>query len=105
MQSELRLATSKVWKDYLLVGAISLIYYSAQACFIQGLSSDRIQTSVRSRSEQLLVSSAMELALEEESALLSAKDRGLGAQMSKRNKDVMIIVQDQNTICPGTELM
>lgn len=49
MQSELRLATSKVCTDKELEGAISLINYLARACFIQGLANERIQTIVRSR--------------------------------------------------------
>lgn len=51
-----------------------MINYLARACFMQGLLNNRIQTIVRSRGEQLL-SSAVELALEEESALLSARER------------------------------
>lgn len=86
MQSELRLATSKVCNERELAGAISLINYLARACFIQGLSNDRIQTIVRSRGEQLLLSSAVELALEEESALLSARERGLGAYRSENEQ-------------------
>lgn len=83
MQSELRLATSKVCSDKELEGAISLINYLARACFIQGLANERIQTIVRSRGERLLLSTAVEIALEEESALLSAKDRGLIAHRSE----------------------
>jgi hypothetical protein len=60
MQSELRLATSKVCTDNELEGAINLTNYLARACFIQGLANARIQTLVRSRGERLLLSTAVE---------------------------------------------
>jgi hypothetical protein len=74
MQSELRLATSKVCTGKELEGTIIMINYLTYACFIQGLSNGRIQTIVRSRGERVLLSSAVELLLEEESEL-SARDR------------------------------
>jgi hypothetical protein len=41
---------------------------------VQGLASDRIQTIVRARGENTLVSTRIEVALEEESMIMSARD-------------------------------
>ena len=75
MQSELRLATSNVCTGKELEGAMSMISYFPCACFIQGLSNERSQTIVRSRGERVLLSTAVETPLEEESEFLSSRDR------------------------------
>jgi hypothetical protein len=59
-------------------GALALIDHLARACFVQGLASDRIRTIVRARGEATLLSTCIDVALEEESAILSARDRGSG---------------------------
>jgi hypothetical protein len=56
-----------------------LINHMGKACFIQGLCNERIQTIVRSRRESILLSQAIEISLEGESAILSAKERYLSA--------------------------
>lgn len=58
-------------------GALALIHHLARACFTQGLNSERIQTILRSKSTQIeTLGMAVETALEEESNLLSQKERG-----------------------------
>jgi len=74
VQSELRLATSNVCIGKELGGAISMINYLPCACFIQGLSNETVQTIVKSRGEWVLLSTAVEISLEEESEF-SARDR------------------------------
>jgi len=64
-----------VCKPEEILGAIGLINHLGKACFRQDLSNERIQTIVRSRGESILLSQAIELSLEEESAILSAKER------------------------------
>ena len=76
MQTELRDAARRDLTNEEINGAIALVNHLAKACFIQGLSNDRIQTIVRSRGEKILLSTAIEIALEEESAILSQKERG-----------------------------
>ena len=76
MQTELRDAARRVSSEDEEVGAIALVNHLAKACFVQGLENDRIQTIVRSKGEALLLPAAVEVALEEESAILSAIERG-----------------------------
>lgn len=58
-------------------GAIALIQHLARACFTQGLNNERIQTVLRSKSSQIeTLGMAVEAALEEESNLLSQRERG-----------------------------
>jgi hypothetical protein len=76
MQSELREAAYRIYEDEEVVGAMGLINHLAKACFVQGLSSERIQTIVRSKGETALLSTCIDAALEEESAILSARERG-----------------------------
>ena len=47
-------------------GAVGLICHLGKACCIQGLSSERIQTIVRSRGESIALSQEVEVSLEEE---------------------------------------
>ena len=54
---------------------MGLINYLAKTCFVQGLSNERIQTIVRSKGETALLSACIDAAVEEESAILSARER------------------------------
>ena len=74
LQTDVREAARWVCKPEEILGAIGLINHVGKACFIQGLSNECIQTIVRSRGESILLSQAIELSLEEESAILSAKE-------------------------------
>ena len=75
LQTDLREAARRVCKPEEILGAIGLINHLGKACFIQGLYNERIQTIVRSRGESILLSQAIEISLEEESAILSVKER------------------------------
>jgi len=75
LQTDLREAARRVCRSEEILGAIGLINHLGKACFIQGLYSERIQTIVRSRGESILLSQAIEISLEEESAILSVKER------------------------------
>ena len=79
LQTDLREAARRVCKPEEILGAIGLINHLGKACFIQGLYNERIQTIVRSRGESILLSQAIEISLEEESAILSAKERSPSA--------------------------
>ena len=48
MQSELREAVYRICEDEEVIGAVGFINHLAEACFVQGLSNERIQTIVRS---------------------------------------------------------
>ena len=74
LQTELREAARRVCKGEDILGAIGLINHLRKACFIQGLSNERMQTIVRTRGESILLSQAIELSLEEERAILLAKE-------------------------------
>jgi hypothetical protein len=71
MQSELREAAYRLGAKEEVVGAMALINHLAKACFVQGLSHNKIQTIVRSKGESALLSTCIDGALEEESAILS----------------------------------
>jgi hypothetical protein len=75
LQTDLREAARRVCKPEEILGAIGLINHLGKACFIHGLHNERIQTIVRSRGESILLSQATEISLEEESAILSVKER------------------------------
>ena len=79
LQTDLREAARRVCKSEEILGAIRLINHLGKACFIQGLYNERIQTIVRSRGESILLSQAIEISLEEESAILSVKERSPSA--------------------------
>jgi hypothetical protein len=78
LQTGLREAARRGCRPEIL-GAIGLISQLGKACLIQGLCNERIQTFVRSRGESILLSQAIEISLEEESAILSAKERSSSA--------------------------
>jgi hypothetical protein len=73
LQTDLREAARRVCKPEEIVLAIGLINHLGKACIIQGLHKERIRTIVRSRGESIL-SQAIEISLEEESAILSMKE-------------------------------
>jgi hypothetical protein len=75
LQTDLREAARRVCKPEDILGATGLINHLGKACFIQGLYNERIQTIVRSRGESMLLSQAIEISLEEKSAILSVKER------------------------------
>ena len=79
LETYLREAARSVCRPEEILGATGLINHLGKACFIQGLSNERIQTIVRSRGETFLLSQAIEISLEEESAILSAKERSPSA--------------------------
>jgi hypothetical protein len=53
---------------------VGLINHLGKACFIQGIHHERIKTIVRSRGENILLSQAIEISLEEQGALLSVRE-------------------------------
>jgi lipid A disaccharide synthetase len=75
MQSELREAEFRICEDEEDIGAMGLINHLPKASFLQGISNERIQTIVRSKEETALLSTCKDAALEE-SAILSARERG-----------------------------
>jgi hypothetical protein len=75
-QSELFEVAYRICEDDEVIGAMWLINHLAKACFVQGLSNERIQIVVRSKGETALLSTCIDAALEEESAILSARERG-----------------------------
>jgi len=79
LQTDLREAARRLCKSKEILRAIGLINHLGKACFIQGLYNERIQTIVRSRGESILLSEAIEISLEEESAILSVKERSPSA--------------------------
>ncbi|XP_047112143.1 uncharacterized protein LOC124788904 [Schistocerca piceifrons] len=81
MQRDFREAVNRVTARENLKGAIELVDSLGRACFIQGLSNDRIQTIVRSRGDEITLTAAVELALQEESAILSMRERGLAPRV------------------------
>jgi len=64
---------------------MGLINHLAKACFVQGLSNERIQTIVRSKGETAVLSTCIDTALEEESAILSARERGFSVHKNYGN--------------------
>jgi hypothetical protein len=86
MQSQLRDAAYSICAEEELIGAMVLINHLAKACFLQGLSNERIQTNVRAKGETALLSVCIDAAMEEESAILSAKERGFTAPRSSVGK-------------------
>jgi hypothetical protein len=75
MQSQPREAAYRICADEELIGAMDLINHHAKACSVQGLSNERIQTIVRAKGETALLSVCIDAAMEEESAILFAKER------------------------------
>jgi hypothetical protein len=64
---------------------MGLITHLAKACFVQGLSNERIQTIVRSKGKTALLSTCIDAALEEELAILSARERRFSVHNSYGN--------------------
>ena len=79
MQTELREGARRICKPEEILGTIGLIRHLGKACFVQGLNNEWIQTIVRSRGESILLSQAMEIALEEEGAVLSIREKFVAA--------------------------
>jgi hypothetical protein len=79
LQTDLREAARRVCKPEEILGAIGLINHLGKACFIQVLYNERVQTIVRSRGDSILQSQAFEISLEEESVILSVKERSPSA--------------------------
>jgi hypothetical protein len=75
MQSELREAAYRLCEDEEVIGAMVLLNHLAKACFVQGLSNEKTQTIVQSKGETALLSTCIYATLEEESAILSARER------------------------------
>jgi len=75
LQTDVREAARRVCKPEEILGAIGLINHLGKACFVQGLYNELIQTIVRSRGESVLLSQAIEISLEELSAILSVKEK------------------------------
>ncbi|XP_049957929.1 uncharacterized protein LOC126474502 [Schistocerca serialis cubense] len=98
MQRDFREAVNRVMARENLRGAIEQVDSLGRACFIQGLSNDRIQTIVRSRGDEITLAAAVELALQEESAILSMKERGLAPRVTyTRNKEAVKNVREKPT--------
>ena len=74
LQTDLRDAAIWVCKPEEILGAIGLMNHLGKACFIQGLYNKHIWTIVWSRGESIL-SQAIEISLEEESAIISVAVR------------------------------
>jgi hypothetical protein len=74
LQTDLREAARRVCNPEEILGAIGLINHLGKACFIQRLCNEHIQTIIRSRGESIL-SRAIEISLEEESAIFSVKEK------------------------------
>lgn len=82
MQSEMREVAYRIYEDEEVILAMGLINHLAKTCFVQRLSDERIQTIVRSEGGSALLSTCIDAALEEESTILSARERE-GSQYRK----------------------
>ena len=78
MQTELREAARRVCKPEDILGVVGLFCHLGKECFVQGLKNERIQNIVRSRGESILIPHAVEIALEEEDAILSFREKSGG---------------------------
>jgi len=65
MQSELREAVYRICEDEEVIGTMRLINHITKAFFVQGLSNEIIQTTVRSKGETALLSTCTDADLEE----------------------------------------
>jgi hypothetical protein len=79
MQSELREAACRICEDE-VIHAVGLVNHIAKACFVQRLSNERIQAIVQSKGETALLSNCIDTALEEDSTVLSVRERGFSVQ-------------------------
>ncbi|KDR18082.1 hypothetical protein L798_07776 [Zootermopsis nevadensis] len=96
MQSELREAAYRICAEDEVAGAMGLINHLAKACFVQGSANERIQTIVRSKGESAMLSACIDTALDEESAILSARERGFTMQRQNKGPEVAIRVIGSN---------
>jgi len=88
LQAEFRESAHGVCARDEAKGALALIDHLARACFVQGLANERIQTIVRARGEATLLSTCVEVALEEESAILSVRDKSSNGHSSVPYRNV-----------------
>ena len=75
MQTELREGARRICKPEDILGAVGLICHFGKACIVRGLNNERIQIFARSTGESILLSQAVEIAQEEESAVLSIRKK------------------------------
>ncbi|KAJ4428474.1 hypothetical protein ANN_24511, partial [Periplaneta americana] len=73
MSSDLTEAMTRLLPSCHHEGAIAFLKHISKVCFIQSLHDERVQTIVRARDEKMLLPNAVEIALEEESAILSGR--------------------------------
>ena len=78
MQTELREAAKRICKPEEILGAVGLM--SSGKSFLQGLNNKGIQNIVRSRSESILLSQAVDIGLEEEGAVGSPSEKNSGPE-------------------------
>ena len=78
MQTKLREAARRVCKPEEILGAVGLICHLGKACFFQGLNSERIQTTVRSKGESIMLSQAVDVSLEA-CAIFSNREKSMTA--------------------------
>ena len=90
MQKELREAARRVCMPEEIRGAVGPIGHLGKSCFIQDLSSERIQTIVRSRDESIALSQAVELSLEESAQFLPIEKNPWPQGISS---DVLIVIE------------
>ena len=88
-QTELREAARRVCTPEEIRGAVGPIGHLGKACFFQGLSSERIQTIVRSRCESIALSQAVELSLEEDCAFFLRRNPWPQGTLS----DALIVIE------------
>ncbi|XP_047100847.1 uncharacterized protein LOC124719682 [Schistocerca piceifrons] len=103
MQRDFREAVNRVTARENLKGAIELVDSLGRACFIQGLSNDRIQTIVRRRGDEITLAAAVELALQEESAILSMKERGLAPRVTATQDSSSATRSDEAQRCLSSQ--
>ena len=88
LSSDFRDAATEGATSSEMCGITKLVSQLGKACFIQGLANERIQTVVRARNPTHITEAA-EIGTEEESALLSAKEKVHSvSQYNDRSKDV-----------------
>lgn len=80
-------------------GGVRIMEEIVKVCFVQGLTNDRIKTIVRAKGENKSISQIIEIALEEESAILSQsyKLSNTVKQFSWKNKSSTAVAQNKKT--------
>lgn len=76
LQHQFREAVHSAMTEAELAGSLALVGKLSRAVFIQGIYEERIQTIVRARGESITLTEAVEVALTEESAIMSTKEKG-----------------------------